>query len=72
MRHIGWWLAALMIVQVAGAQVTVRKTEGQKAGLDLSGFTAAGDEAARTFRSVLEADLMRSGYFVRSPAGQGV
>lgn len=52
------------------AQVRVTKGAGQKAGLDLSGFTAAAGGAAATFRRTLEGDLVLSGWF--TPAGRGM
>ncbi len=55
----------------AWSQVVVVKKAGEKTSLDLSGFSSGGDAAAQTFRQVLEADLMRSGWFTRAPAGGG-
>lgn len=59
-----------LVAVSASAQVTVSKGAGQKSSIDLSALTA-NDAASQTFRTVLEADLIRSGWFVRAPAGQG-
>ncbi len=54
----------------APAQVTVRKTAGDKIGVDLSGV-AAGGGAALAARKALEADLARSGWLELAAPGQG-
>jgi TolB protein len=64
-------LAALLIcLHPVMAQVRVSKGGGQKSSIDLSGFTAGGGPA-QIFRRTLDADLMRFGWFVSAPAGQG-
>ena len=60
-------LALALACGAAHAQVVVSKTSGAKMGLDLSGLAGSG-EAGQAFRSVLESDLFRSGWFVKTPA----
>lgn len=56
------------IAGLGQAQVKVSKTGGEKVGLEISAF-AAGGGAGAVFKQALEADLFRSGWFVRAPAG---
>jgi len=51
----------------ASAQVTVRKTAGDKMGVDLSGIQVSG-AAAQAARRTLELDLARSGWTLDSLA----
>jgi TolB protein len=64
------WIVC-MLVALAGwapAQVRVAKDAGAKSGIDLSGISAAAG-AGSVFKQVLEADLLRSGWFARASAG---
>ena len=54
----------------ASAQVTVRKTAGDKLGVDLSGIQVSGT-AAQAARRTLELDLSRSGWMEIAAPGQG-
>ncbi len=62
-------IAALALAAPAAfAQVTVSKQIGEKSGFDTSAFAGASGAGA-VFKQTLEADLFRSGWFVRAPAG---
>jgi TolB protein len=52
------------------ADITVTQTAGQKTSIDLSGLRPS-DTVAQTFVAVLEADLLRSGWFSKGAPGQG-
>lgn len=65
-------LTAILVATAAQAQmqVTVKKSGASKSSIDLSGISASGP-AGQTFKSVLESDLLRSGWFMRAAPGQG-
>ncbi len=65
-------LAAATLAGMGLADViTIRKSD-TKFSLEMSAFTAAGDNAAQWFRHTLEKDLYSCGYFSRAPAGQAM
>jgi TolB protein len=71
-RHLYLILFSAVALSVAAdAQVVIKKPGSEKSSMDFSGLTGAGDEASRTFRQVLESDLIRSGYFAKAQPGAG-
>lgn len=65
-----WCLIAIVAVRAIG-QVVVVKGGAQKIGMDFSELRAPAGGLSATFKQVLQADLVRSGWFVQAPAGQG-
>jgi len=64
-------LGLLLSAAVTPAQVVVSKSGSTKSALDLSGMSSDQSGAAKTFMDTLDADLMRSGWFVRARQGGG-
>lgn len=74
MKRIAQFLLLVALLTGAAgllsAQVVVTKGAGAKTGLDWSTYRADADDVSRTFFQVLQADLLRSGWFGRAAGPQ--
>lgn len=69
MKYSHFFIIAFVLVSLpAHAQIAIGKG-GNKTTIDLSPVQLSMDAAAREFMTVLQADLARSGWFDRGPAG---
>lgn len=72
--HRVMWACGLVmwagLTGVSAQDVVIRKAGGEKSSLDWSGFQAMGGAGAQ-FLQVIQADLVRSGWFVNSSTGSG-
>ncbi len=71
MRRAGVFIGFCMLATSLLAEriIDVRRQGDGKISINLASFRAGGDAAARTFVSVLKADLNRSGYFKVTSSG---
>ncbi|MFC1467136.1 DPP IV N-terminal domain-containing protein [Verrucomicrobiota bacterium] len=72
MKRASFCAAAVLAAAGANAQIRVTKTAYQKAVLDMSALSTAGDTASRAFATTLRRDLESSGWFRISSQGAEV
>lgn len=68
-RVVAMGCALLLSMQAAAQRVEVRKSGEGKIPINLASYRTGNDAVSRTFLSVLQADLNRSGYFTVTSAG---